>query len=165
MMERESGRSKVSGGAAREYHSRRQSAGHDKVGRSSPAKPVKRQSGNELRWKTGVIVKLLDCIQDATLWANQEEQQQFILNLYEYLILCIAIDNRDIRQRISKLFGGCIKVMLLKQYPIKAVKQLPTINGEDDDDDDESGDSVQNGGDQHDDVEEDQDTDKLHLDS
>merc|ERR1712190_442607 len=84
-------------------------------------KPAKRRIENGLRWKTGVIVKLLDCIQDGTLWANEDEQQQFILNLYEYLILCIAIDNRDIRQRISKLFGGCIKEMLLTQYPIKAV--------------------------------------------
>ena len=65
-----------------------------------------------LRWKTGVIIMLLDCILNDELWQNGEEQHQFILNLYDYLILCIAIDNREIRKRISRLFGGCIKTML-----------------------------------------------------
>merc|ERR1711933_576494 len=64
------------------------------------------------------IIMLLDSILNDNLWENCKEQQQFILNLYDYLILCIAIDNREVRQRISKLFGGCIKSMLMNQYPL-----------------------------------------------
>merc|ERR1712154_133042 len=83
-----------------------------------------------LRWKTGVIILLLDSILNDDLWQNSEEQQQFILNLYDYLILCIAIDNREIRQRISRLFGGCIKQML--NIPIKKKPKEENENNVDD---------------------------------
>eukprot|EP01083_Nonionella_stella_P173092 595988_1 len=79
--------------------------------------PINLNHNKGLRWKTGVIVMLLDSILDDSLWQNQKEQEQFVLNLYDYLILCIAIDNREIRQRISKLFGHTIKNMLVKGYP------------------------------------------------
>ena len=98
---------------AREYQSRRNQRHH-----SRKLNPTMSNTDKGFRLKTGAIVNLLDSILDDTLWENLKEQEKFILNLYDYLILCIAIDNREIRQRISKLFGGCIKSMLMLQYPL-----------------------------------------------
>merc|ERR1712154_72311 len=101
------------------------------IQQNKQTKNGKNASDNKgLRWKTGVIILLLDSILNDELWQNSEEQQQFILNLYDYLILCIAIDNREIRQRISRLFGGCIKQML--KIPIKKKEEKENENNVDD---------------------------------
>jgi len=102
--------------SAREYQSRRSGGGNY---RSANRNNVTQNTDKGLPWKTGVIVGILDHILNDSLWDSLKEQEQFILNLYDYLILCIALDNREIRQRISKLFGGCIKLMLMQQYTLK----------------------------------------------
>merc|ERR1712154_79114 len=107
------------------------------IQQNKQTKNGKNASDNKgLRWKTGVIILLLDSILNDELWQNSEEQQQFILNLYDYLILCIAIDNREIRQRISRLFGGCIKQMLNIPKKKKEEKEEEK-EGDDDDKDNE----------------------------
>merc|ERR1712129_644328 len=92
------------------------------MGSKGPRKERLQSEGldaTSLRWKTGVLIKLLDAILDDALWADgdgdgdgEHEQLQLIRNLYDYLILCIAIDNREVRQRVSKLFGGVIRRMV-----------------------------------------------------
>lgn len=98
---------------AREYTPKSSSKGPKKERQSEGL------DATSLRWKTGVLIKLLDAILEDALWADgdgdgdgEHEQLQLIRNLYDYLILCIAIDNREVRQRVSKLFGGVIRRMV-----------------------------------------------------
>lgn len=81
-----------------------------------------------MKWKTSVILILFECLLNEKQWEGND-QMMILYHLYDILIECMVIDNREVRYRISQLFAGPIKnALFMKEKDNDLVVQSVDCN-------------------------------------
>ncbi|ETO25721.1 hypothetical protein RFI_11416 [Reticulomyxa filosa] len=83
---------------------------NDKIARiNENSEKIKMSS---FKWKTGVILILLDSLLSEKHIPDVKKKRQMIAKLYDNLTKCVEVENKDVRKRIMLVFQQYIKPLV-----------------------------------------------------